>query len=266
MGKTVRDIRDIYESGQTLTAVTCYDYTFARLVDEADLDVVLVGDSLANVMQGKETTVPVTLDEVVYHCRSVKRGLNSPHLVADMPFMSYQANEDEAVENAGKLLKKGKAQAVKLEGGRPIASTIDRMTDVGIPVVGHLGLTPQSIHQTGGYRVQGRDQESRQQLLDDAKALEDAGAYVLVLEMIPSGLAQDVTEAVDIPTIGIGAGPDTDGQILVLQDLLGMNRDFSPGFVKEFTDVGDQTVEALEAFRDEVTNGGFPAPEHGYED
>lgn len=262
--KTVRDIEERYRAGERIAMVTCYDYTFARLVDQVDIDVVLIGDSLGNVVQGEETTLPVTVEDVIYHTRAVVRGNESAHVVADMPFMSYQAEPAEGVRNAGRLLKEGAAQAVKIEGGEEVAPTIERIVGAGIPVVGHLGFTPQSVHKIGGYQVQGREEEAREQLLADARALEEAGVYCLVLEMVPSGLADEVTAAVDVPTVGIGAGDGTDGQVLVLHDLLGLDASFSPRFVKRYAELEPRVVEALEAFRSEVRSGAFPDDEHAF--
>jgi 3-methyl-2-oxobutanoate hydroxymethyltransferase len=263
--QTVRDIEALYREGTPIAMATCYDYTFARLADEAGLDAVLIGDSLGNVIQGRETTLPVTLDEIIYHTRPVVRGSESLHVVADMPFMSYQADPAEGVRNAGRLLKEGGAQAVKIEGGRREAETIDRMVGAGIPVVGHLGLTPQSVHQFGGYSVQGREDETREEMLRDARALEDAGIYALVLEMVPAPLAADIADEVDVPTIGIGAGDATDGQVLVLYDLLGLDQRFEPSFVKRFADLEETVVEALDRYGDEVRSGDFPRDEHAFE-
>lgn len=262
--KTVRDIEKQYRDGERIAMVTCYDYTFARLVDQVDIDVVLIGDSLGNVVQGEDTTLPVTVEDVIYHTRAVVRGNESAHIVADMPFMSYQAEPSEGVRNAGRLLKEGAAQAVKIEGGEEVAPTIERIVGAGIPVVGHLGFTPQSVHKIGGYQVQGREEEAREQLLADARALEEAGIYCLVLEMVPSELADEVTEAVDVPTVGIGAGDGTDGQVLVLHDLLGLDTSFSPRFVKRYAELEPRVVEALEAFRSEVRSGAFPDDEHAF--
>ena len=261
---TIRDIHRLYRDGTPITMVTAYDFTFARLVEKAGLDVILVGDSLGNVIQGQDTTVPVTVDDIVYHTRAVMRGSQTAHVVADLPFMSYQAGEDEGMRNAGRLLKEGQAQAVKLEGGRAVAGLVDRMTTAGIPVVGHLGLTPQSVHAFGGYRVQGREEEAADELIEDARALEDAGAYMLVLEMVPADLAERVTDALSIPTIGIGAGAATSGQVLVIQDLLGMNEDFKPRFVKRFAHLEETIVGALNAYGDEVRARSFPDDEHTY--
>lgn len=261
---TVRDIHQLYADKTPIAMVTAYDYTFARLVELAGLDIILVGDSLGNVIQGHDTTVPVEVDDIVYHTRAVMRGNDSAHVVADLPFMSYQASVDDGMRNAGRLLKEGGAQAVKLEGGRSVAPLVKRMTEAGIPVVGHLGLTPQSVHATGGYRVQGKGEEAARELLADARALEEAGAYLLVLEMVPTDLARRVTETLSIPTIGIGAGPHTSGQVLVIQDLLGMNADFKPRFVKRFAHLEESIVGALSEYGDEVREKAFPDDEHSY--
>lgn len=262
--KTLRDIHRLYNDQTPLTMVTAYDFTFARLVEKADLDIILIGDSLGNVIQGLDTTVPVTVEDIIYHTRAVIRGNQSAHIVADLPFMSYQANDDEGIRNAGRLLKEGGAQSVKLEGGEYLAPLVSRMVRAGIPVVGHLGLTPQSVHAFGGFTVQGRDQEAARQLIQDAKALQDAGIYMLVLEMVPADLAREVTEALSIPTIGIGAGAQTSGQVLVIQDLLGMNSDFKPRFVKRFAQLEDAIVEALSTYGEEVRTRAFPDDDHSY--
>ncbi len=262
--KTLRDIRALYEEEKAITMVTAYDYTFARLVEAAELDVILVGDSLGNVIQGHDTTVPVEVDDVIYHTRAVMRGCQTPHVVADLPFMSYQASDDEGMRNAGRLLKEGGAQAVKLEGGEAYAPLVRRLTEAGVPVVGHLGLTPQSVHAFGGYRVQGRDDEAAKRLLSDAFALQDAGAYMVVLEMVPAALAAEVTEKLSIPTIGIGAGAQTSGQVLVIQDLLGMNESFKPRFVKRFANLEAICVDALKTYGEEVRERTFPDEDHSY--
>lgn len=244
--------------------VTCYDYTFARLVEAASLDIILVGDSLGNVIQGQDTTLPVTLEDIIYHTRAVMRGCSSAHILADMPFMSYQAGIAEAVRNAGRLLKEGGAQSVKVEGGTWLAPTVRAMTQAGIPVCGHLGLTPQSVHAMGGYRVQGRSPEAAKQLLEDALALQEAGAWGVVLEMVPDDLAREVTAALDIPTIGIGAGASTSGQVLVIYDLLGLDESFKPKFVKHYTNLSQVVTQALLQYKQEVEAGEFPGPEHTF--
>ena len=251
--------------GTRITAVTCYDATFARLVDEAGIDVVLVGDSLGNVVQGQDSTLPVTLDDILYHSRAVRRGLRRAHLVADMPFMTYHSPE-VALPNAARLMAEGGAHGVKLEGGVEVAATISRLVSCGIPVMAHIGLTPQSVHAMGGHRVQGRGNEARTRLLADALAVEAAGAYAVVLEGIPARLAGELTEALRIPTIGIGAGAGCDGQILVLYDMLGLNPEFTPKFLKRFGELGAATLTALRAYGDEVREGSFPGVDHAYND
>ncbi|MBN1947556.1 MAG: 3-methyl-2-oxobutanoate hydroxymethyltransferase [Bradymonadales bacterium] len=253
------------KKGRKISAITAYCFTTARLVEQAGIDLVLVGDSLANVVQGLDTTLPVTVEEVIYHTRAVRRGLTRPLLVADMPFMSYQVSGEEALRNAGRLMKEGGAQAVKLEGGREHLETVRRLVQCGIPVMGHLGLTPQSIHQIGGYRVQGRTEQAAQRILEDARSLEEAGIFSLVLECVPAGLARQVTEALAVPTIGIGAGGHCDGQILVLQDVLGMNPEFQPRFVRRFAQLGEEIVRALTVYGNEVREGTFPGEEESFD-
>jgi 3-methyl-2-oxobutanoate hydroxymethyltransferase len=253
------------QKGRRIVAVTAYDYTMARLVDRANVDVVLVGDSLGNVVQGLDTTIPVTLEDVIYHSRAVRRALTNAHLVGDMPFMSYQVSVEQALQNAGQLMKGGGVQSVKLEGGRERAEAVRRMVEAGIPVMGHLGLTPQSVHQLGGYKVQGRTDAAARRIVEDAAMLEEAGAYALVLECVPERLAQQITGRLTIPTIGIGAGPHCDGQILVLPDLLGLNDDFKPRFVRRFADLGTAAVAALERYAEEVKGGTFPAAEETFD-
>lgn len=263
--KTNRHLQKLYASGTPITMVTCYDYTFARLVEKSDIDAILVGDSLGNVIQGQDTTIPVTVEDIIYHTRAVARGNHTAHLIADMPFGSYQCNDDEGMRNAARLLKEGGAQAVKLEGGASIAPLVKRMVSAGIPVCGHLGLTPQSVNQFGGFRVQGRGEDAGEQLIADALALQEAGAYMIVFEMVPRALAQRVTEALSIPTIGIGAGNATSGQVLVLPDLLGMNQDFCPKFVKRFANLEESVTDALDAYGKEVRDRSFPDDAHSFD-
>jgi 3-methyl-2-oxobutanoate hydroxymethyltransferase len=244
--------------------VTAYDFTMARLVDEAGVDMVLVGDSLGMVVQGLSTTLPVTLDEMAYHCRSVARGLGRAHLVGDLPFMSYQVSPQEAVSSAGKLMKEGACESVKLEGGLDVAEHVHRIVRAGIPVVGHVGLTPQSVHALGGFKVQGRGSAEAERVLADALAIEQAGAFALVLEAIPPDLAARITEALTIPTIGIGAGAACDGQVLVCTDLLGLSRGHAPKFAKPFAALGDAAVEAFAAFAHDVRTGAFPTAAQSY--
>jgi len=262
---TVRTIAGAKKSGRRLAMVTCYDATFARLLDESGVDVALVGDSLGMVVQGLPNTLPVTLDEMIYHCRAVSRGIRRAHLVGDMPFGAYQASPEDALRSATRMLKEGGVEAVKLEGGVEMAETVAKLVRVGIPVMGHVGLTPQSVHAMGGFRVQGRDTDSAQRIVLGAQALEAAGAYSIVLEGMPAHVAAEVTRAVSIPTIGIGAGPDCDGQVLVLYDLLGLPGDFTPRFVRRYEELGLRTRAALGKFVDDVRAGAFPSAEESYE-
>ena len=251
------------KGGEKLVAVTAYDYTFAKIIDPL-VDIVLVGDSLGMVIQGMPNTLSVTLDEMIYHSRAVSRAVQKAHLVVDMPFMSYQTSEAKALHNAGRLLQEGYAQSVKVEGGVAISRTVSRLVDIGIPVMGHVGLTPQSVHQFGGYKVQGKSPTSAEAIMMDALALEDAGAYSIVLEGIPTSLAKEISERVKIPTIGIGAGIHCDGQVLVNQDLLGMNPSFKPKFVKRYANLNQEISSAVESFAKEVRGGVFPSEEFSF--
>jgi 3-methyl-2-oxobutanoate hydroxymethyltransferase len=261
---TVPEIRDRKTQGPSIAMVTAYDFTMARLVDEAGVDVVLVGDSLGMVVQGLANTLPVTLDEVCYHGRAVARALRRAHLVGDMPFMSFQISASQAIESAGKMMKEGAFESVKIEGGVEIAEHVAKMVAIGIPVMGHVGLAPQRVHALGGFRVQGKTDQAADAIVADAIALEQAGAYSLVLEAMPAEVASRVTRAVSIPTIGIGAGRGCDGQVLVCTDLLGMSRGHAPKFIKHFAEIGDAIVNATRAYVDEVRAGTFPAKEHEY--
>ncbi len=261
---TVRTLRRMKERGEKITMLTAYDLPTARAVDDAGIDVVLVGDSLGMVVLGYPTTLPVTMDEMAHHARAVARGISRALLVVDLPFMSYQVSREDALRNAGRLLKEDGAEAVKLEGGREVAGTVEALVAAGIPVMGHLGLTPQAFHQMGGYRVQARSAEEADRLLKDAAALERAGIFSLVLEGIPAEVARRVSQAVSVPTIGIGAGPFCDGQVLVTHDMLGLQTDLSPKFVKRYMHARQLFVEAMRQFRDEVRSGAFPGPEHSY--
>jgi len=261
---TILSLKNKKEKGEPITMLTAYDYPTGLLVDQAGIDIILVGDSLAMVVLGHENTVAVTMDEMLHHCKAVTRGAKYPLLVGDMPFMSYQVDVKEAIRNAGRFLKEGGMDVVKLEGGRDMAPTVKGIVDAGIPVMGHIGLTPQTISKLGGYRVQGKDVATAKALIDDGLALEDAGAFSLILEAIPGPVASLITERVSIPTIGIGAGPDCDGQVLVIHDLIGLFDRFVPKFVKQYANVFPTIVEALESYRDEVIAGTFPGPEHGY--
>ena len=250
--------------GTRITMVTAYDASFARLFDQAGIDVLLIGDSLGMVVQGQSSTLPVTADEVIYHCRAVARGTRRAHIVGDMPFLSWQVSPEEALRNAGRFLSEGGAHAVKLEGGVDAAPTIARIVRAGVPVMAHVGLTPQSVHAMGGFRVQGKTEAQAERVLADAKAVADAGAYALVLEGIPTDLARRITSAVDIPTIGIGAGPHCDGQVLVCYDLLGLTPDLRPKFVKRYAEFFEDGVAAAVRYRDDVRAGTFPSAEHAF--
>ena len=261
---TIRTLDGRKRKGRPFSMLTAYDCTFARIFDEAGIEVLLVGDSLGNVVQGQETTLPVTLDEVVYHTRLVSRGVRRALLVGDMPFGSYQVSPEDAVRSAIRLVKEGGAHAVKLEGGRHVAASIERIVAAEIPVMGHVGLTPQAVHRMGGYRVQGRGEAARERVLADARAVEAAGAFAVVLEGVPRALAAEITATLSIPTIGIGAGAACDGQVLVMHDLLGLS-DWTPSFVKQYANLGALAAQAARAFADDVANGKFPGDEHGYE-
>lgn len=247
-----------------LAMITAYDFTMARLLDEGGADILLVGDSLGMVVQGHNNTLTVTVDEICYHGRAVARGARSAHVVGDMPFMSFQVSAMSALENAGKMMKEGGFESVKLEGGAEVAEHVHRIVAAGIPVMGHVGLTPQSVHAMGGFKVQGKREDDARRVLADARALEEAGAYAIVLEAIPPDLAEEITQAVSVPTIGIGAGPSCDGQVLVCYDLLGMYQGRTPRFAKRFVEGGDAVVNATRAYIEEVTNGTFPAAEHSF--
>lgn len=261
---TVRDIRAFKERKERFAMLTCYDALSARLLDEAGIPLLLVGDTLAMVVLGHDSTLPVTVDEMLHHTRAVRRGAKDAFVVGDMPFMSYQGSLEEGIHNAGRFLKEAGANCVKLEGGGRVLELVSRLTDAGIPVMGHLGLTPQSVHQFGGYRVQGRTDEQAHQLVKDAKSLEAAGAFAVVLEAVPSDVAKEVTDSLEIPTIGIGAGPHCDGQVLVFHDFLGITPGKLPRFVKRYANLGDEIRAAAEAYASEVAEGVYPGPEHSY--
>jgi 3-methyl-2-oxobutanoate hydroxymethyltransferase len=261
---TVPDIRARKGPGPALAVVTAYDYTMARLVDAAGVDIILVGDSVGMVVQGLSNTLPVTLDEICYHGRAVARGTTRAHVVGDMPFMSYQVSPDQAVESAGRLMKDGAFESVKLEGGEVVAEHVARIVRAGIPVMGHVGLLPQSVHALGGFRVQGRSADARAKIVADARALEAAGVYAIVLEAIPPDLAEEITRSSGVPTIGIGAGGQCDGQVLVCTDLLGMTRDHAPRFARRYAEVGDVVVDAVRRYVDDVRSGVFPSAEHAF--
>ena len=257
---TVLEVQAKKERGEAITVLTAYDYPTALLVDQAEIDIILVGDSLGMVVLGYETTLPVTMEEMLHHCKAVRRGARYALLVGDMPFMSYQASIDQAILNAGRFLKEGGAHSVKLEGGVRVARTIEAIVNAEIPVMGHIGLTPQAIHRMGGFKIQ-RDEEH---LMEDARAVEESGAFALVLEGIPGTIAAKITQMLTIPTIGIGAGIHCDGQVLVLHDLVGLFERFTPKFVKRYAEVGKDIVRAVSCFRKEVLEGKFPGPEHTF--
>lgn len=249
---------------QKLSMLTAYDYTIARIMDSCGINSILVGDSLGMVMLGYPDTLPVTMEDMIHHCAAVARGVENALLICDMPFMSSQCGVNETVRNAGRLIKEGRAQAVKMEGGAEFAEEIKALVRASIPVIAHVGLTPQSVNALGGYSVQGKSVEVAQKLLDDARALADAGAFALLLECVPAALAAKITREIPIPVIGIGAGPDCDGQVLVWQDMLGINQGHTPKFVRRFAEVGDIMEKAFKEYGTSVANGTFPAPEHCY--
>lgn len=264
MKNTVVTLQNAKDNGEKITMLTAYDYSMAKLIDEAGINMILVGDSLGMVMLGYEDTLSVTMEDMIHHTRAVARGAKDAFVVADMPFMSYQTSVYDAVYNAGRLMKEGRAQAVKLEGGREMAEQIRAITKASIPVVGHLGLTPQSLNAFGGFKVQGKSEEAARKLLEDAKIIEEAGAVAIVLECVPAKLAELISKQVKVPIIGIGAGAGCDGQVLVYQDMLAMFGDFKPKFVKQFAPVGDLMKEAFAKYIEEVKTGAFPAQEHTF--
>lgn len=260
---TILDFARWKEKGERIVMITAYDALFARIFDDVGVDTILVGDSLGQVVLGLPSTLGVTMEDMVRHTGAAARGTKRAFLIADMPFLSFQTGPEEAIRNAGRLLQAG-AEAVKLEGGRSVENTIRAITRCDIPVVGHVGLTPQSVHRMGGYRVQGREEVQRQRLRDDARAVQEAGAFSVVLEGIPAELAGEITEELAIPTIGIGAGPRCDGQVLVMQDLLGLFDEFRPKFVKRFGELKKPVRDAVRAYADEVRRGKFPGKEHSF--
>jgi 3-methyl-2-oxobutanoate hydroxymethyltransferase len=250
---------------EKIAAITAYDVAFARLADRAGMDIVLVGDSLGMVIQGHGSTLPVTVDDMVYHTRAVARGVTAAHLVADMPFMSYQASVEDGVRAAGRLMKEGGAEAVKVEGGVEVAELVRRLTRLGMPVMGHVGMTPQSVHQFGGFKLQGRVEEQRQRIMADARALAEAGAYAMVIEGVPRALAAAITAAVPAVTIGISAGPDCDGQVLVMHDVLGLDPTWKPRFVRRYAELGQAAGQAFAAYAADVRAGRFPSDEETFD-
>jgi 3-methyl-2-oxobutanoate hydroxymethyltransferase len=261
---TVPEIIKMKERGRKITCLTAYDYSFARILDEAGVDILLVGDSLGCVIQGHENTLPVTLDEMIYHTRAVARGRKRALVVGDMPFLSFQVNKERALQNAGRFLQEAGAEAVKLEGGVAMREIIEAIVRVGIPVMGHVGLTPQSVHRFGGYKIQGKERDRRQIIVSDALAVEEAGGFAVVLEGMPTDLAREITEKLTIPTIGIGAGVHCDGQVLVIHDMLGLFDDFTPKFVKRYADVKSTMTDAVQNFIADVREQKFPGEEHSF--
>jgi 3-methyl-2-oxobutanoate hydroxymethyltransferase len=259
---TVPDVLAMKARHQRIVMVTAYDATFARIFDEAGVDALLVGDSLGMVVQGHANTLPVTIEQMIYHTAAVSRGARRAHIVADLPFMSYQVSAEQALRSAGRLMQEGGAHAVKLEGGEAVLHQVEKVVGAGIPVMGHVGLTPQSVHQLGGFKVQGRDRAQARAIVDDARALEAAGCYSIVLESVPLEVAAEITDRLRIPTIGIGAGSRCDGQVLVGYDLLGMNPEFKPKFLKTFCDLHDSIESGIRQYASEVRAGSFPAEEH----
>jgi 3-methyl-2-oxobutanoate hydroxymethyltransferase len=262
---TVRRFLEMKERGEKIVSLTAYDVLFARILEEEGIDLILIGDSLGQVVLGYDSTLPVTLDEMIHHARAVRRGAPDTFLVLDLPFMTYQVSVEETLRNAGRAMQETGVQAVKLEGGHPRAcETVHALVEAGIPVMGHIGLTPQSVHALGGYRVQGRGEAAAARLRQEALALEDAGCFAIVLEVVPATLARDVTDSLRIPTIGIGAGPDCDGQVLVLPDALGLNAGFRPRFLKRFAELDAAARAGVGAYLREVREGTYPAAEHGF--
>jgi 3-methyl-2-oxobutanoate hydroxymethyltransferase len=261
---TIQDFLRKKAEGRKITMLTAYDYPFAKIVDEAGIDGIIVGDSVGMVVQGLENTLSVTMDEMVYHTKIVARAVNNAMVIGDLPFMSYQASIEEAVRNAGRFLKEAGASAVKIEGGAEVADRIRAMTHSDIPVMAHIGLTPQSIHRMGGYKIQGKTEEAAKKLLEEAHIVEDAGAFSLLLEAIPMGLAKKITEELSIPTIGIGAGPYCDGQVLVLHDVIGLFERFMPKFAKRYVDLRNEALRAIVNFKEEIEKGVFPSDEQSF--
>jgi 3-methyl-2-oxobutanoate hydroxymethyltransferase len=261
---SITDLKAKKKRGERIVMMTCYDYPSARLLEDAGVDILFIGDTLGMVVLGYDTTIPVTMEEMLHHTKAVVRGSKRAHVLADMPFMSYQASPEEALRNAGRLLKEGGAQSIKLEGGVHVADTVRFIVDAGIPVMGHIGLTPQSINQLGGYKVQGKTPAAAVRLVNDAVALEQAGAYAIVLECVPLELAKTITERLAIPTIGIGAGPHCDGQVQVFHDLLGLFQDFVPKHARRYADLGAQIKNAAHAYTNDVRSGSFPTEKESF--
>jgi len=264
MKNTIITFKEAKAKGEKITMLTAYDYSMAKIMDNSDINGILVGDSVGMVCLGYEDTISVTMEDMIHHTKAVARGAQNALVVADMPFMSYQTSVYDAVFNAGRLMKEGRAQAIKLEGGVDMCDRIEAITKASIPVMAHIGLTPQSVNSLGGFKVQGKSEEAAKELIEAAKAVEKAGAFAVVLECVPAKLAEIVSKEISIPTIGIGAGANCDGQILVYQDMLGMFSDFTPKFVKKYADLGSVMTEAFKGYIEEVSTGVFPAPEHGF--
>lgn len=264
MRVTIRDLKRMKRDGENIPMITAYDYTSAQLVERAGIPLILVGDSLGQVVLGYDSTVPVTMDDMIHHIKTVVRGTERAHIVGDLPFLSYHTSVFDALRNAGRLLKEGGAQSVKLEGGQNQAPAVNRIVASGIPVMGHIGLTPQSVNQLGGYRVQGKSLKAAVQLMEDARALEEAGAYAIVLECVPAPLARMISERVAIPTIGIGAGVGCDGQVQVFHDLMGLYQDFTPKHARKYANLGDAIVSATSDYISDVQSGRFPTDKESY--
>jgi len=261
---TTQTLQEMKERGEKISMLTAYDYTMATIIDQAGIDVILVGDSASNVMAGYETTVPMTMDHMIYHASCVVRGAEKALVVADLPFMSYQVTTEEALRNAGRMMKEAGAHAVKLEGGKPVAKTVAKIVEAGIPVMGHLGLTPQSIYKFGTYKVRAKEEEEAHQLIKDAQKLEEAGCFALVLEKIPAKLAKEVNQELSIPTIGIGAGSHCDGQVLVTHDMLGLNKEFKPRFLRRYADMYTDMTESVQQYIADIKSGDFPNENEQY--
>ncbi|WP_061312800.1 3-methyl-2-oxobutanoate hydroxymethyltransferase [Clostridium botulinum] len=264
MKNTIVTFQEFKNKGKKISMLTAYDYSMAKIIDESGINGILIGDSLGMVIKGEEDTLSVTVDEIIYHTKSVKKGAKNALIVSDMPFLSYHTSVEEAVKNAGKMIKEGGANAVKLEGGASVIKQIKAIVDAQIPVMGHLGLTPQSVNAFGGFKIQGKSEEAAKRLIEDAKLIEEAGAFAIVLECVPKKVAEIITKEISIPTIGIGAGNECDGQILVYQDMLGMFDDFIPKFVKQYANLGAQMREAIQIYIGEVGEGSFPQDKHSF--
>ncbi|UZP01980.1 3-methyl-2-oxobutanoate hydroxymethyltransferase [Clostridium botulinum] len=264
MKNTIATFQEFKNKGKKISMLTAYDYSMAKIIDESGINGILIGDSLGMVIKGEEDTLSVTVDEIIYHTKSVKKGTKNALIVSDMPFLSYHTSVEEAVKNAGKMIKEGGANAVKLEGGASVIKQIKAIVDAQIPVMGHLGLTPQSVNAFGGFKIQGKSEEAAKRLIEDAKLIEEAGAFAIVLECVPKKVAEIITKEISIPTIGIGAGNECDGQILVYQDMLGMFDDFIPKFVKQYANLGAQMREAIQIYIGEVGEGSFPQDKHSF--